>query len=101
MKTVYPIIITETKDRKVPYLVYVPDVDLMTQGTSLSDAIEMAKDVISLAGIEGEITKPSDMNDIDVKCSPWYGEEGTCNEFKTLVTIDIELYRQKYNNKFS
>ena len=46
---VYPVIIKKDGDT---YLVYVPDFDGMTEGTSLANAIEMARDYIGLACLE-------------------------------------------------
>ena len=52
MKSVYPAIIAETDDPHVPFVVYVPDFDRMTQGESLSDAMEMAADLIETLAVE-------------------------------------------------
>ena len=46
---VYPVIIKKDGD---DYLVYIPDFDGMTQGASLANAIEMARDYIGLACLE-------------------------------------------------
>lgn len=48
MKTAYPIILTPDGSG---YLVYVPDMNINTEGHDLADAIEMASDAISLCGI--------------------------------------------------
>lgn len=51
MKRAFPTFITQAgKD----FLVYVPDLDLYTEGNSLTDAIEMARDAIGLKGIDLE-----------------------------------------------
>ena len=51
MKRAFPTFITQVgKD----FLVYVPDLDLYTEGNSLTDAIEMARDAIGLKGIDLE-----------------------------------------------
>lgn len=42
---VYPVIFQQTEDG---YIVRIPDLDQMTQGENLSDAIFMARDLISL-----------------------------------------------------
>ena len=48
MKNVYPIVI----DPKEPWhLVYVPDLDVYTQGKDMEEAFDMAKDAISLHGV--------------------------------------------------
>ena len=52
MKRAFPTFITQVgKD----FLVYVPDLDLYTEGNSLTDAIEMARDAIGLK--QGKIRK--------------------------------------------
>ena len=48
MKTAYPIILTPTE---LGYMVYVPDLDINTEGRDIADAIEMASDAIGLWGI--------------------------------------------------
>lgn len=45
MKVAYPVII-EKRDND--YLVYIPDFDGYTQGSSIADAIEMARDAIGM-----------------------------------------------------
>lgn len=54
MKQAYPTFIVQ-KDQT--YLVYVPDMDIYTEGSSLADAIEMARDAIGLKGIDMEDDK--------------------------------------------
>lgn len=51
MKRVYPVLIAQSGE---DYLVYVPDMDIYTEGKSLEDAIEMARDAIGLKGIDFE-----------------------------------------------
>ena len=51
MKTVYPIILTPAERG---YVVYVPDLEINTEGDDLADAIEMARDAIGLWGISEE-----------------------------------------------
>lgn len=54
MKRSYPTIIVDTKDNSVhPFLIYVPDMDIYTEGDNLTDAIEMARDaLINVLGIK-------------------------------------------------
>ena len=71
MKQVYPVIFTQLKDKKDTVLINVPDMDILTEGFSLSDAIEMARDAIGANGITlqdlgREIPVPSDISDIDI-----------------------------------
>lgn len=51
MKQVYPAIFHKTDDI-IPYFVEIPDLDVVTQGTSLENAIEMARERICIAVIE-------------------------------------------------
>ena len=55
MKCAYPTFIVETKQGD--FLVYVPDMDIYTEGQSMADAIEMARDAIGLKGIDLEDDK--------------------------------------------
>ena len=45
MKRVYPIILTQVKEC---VLVEVPDLEILTQGKDLADAMDMARDAIGL-----------------------------------------------------
>ena len=70
MKLVYPVIFHKSND-KIPYFVEVPDLGAMTQGASLENAIEMAREVICIYIIElqekGEAIPPaSDIGDLKV-----------------------------------
>lgn len=47
MKYAYPIVITPAGN---DYMVYVPDLDINTQGVSVADAMEMARDAIGMWG---------------------------------------------------
>lgn len=85
MKYVYPILLTPCESG---YVVYVPDFDINTEGASLSDAIDMARDAIgacglSLQDLKKEIPQPSTIV-LDHK-------EG---EIATLVDIDFDAYRR-------
>lgn len=51
MKNVYPVFFTKT-DTVV--LVEVPDLEILTEGTDMSDAIEMARDAIELKCVSME-----------------------------------------------
>ncbi len=90
MKQVYPVIFRETED-KVPYFVEVPDLGAMTQGTSLENAIEMAREIICITVIElqkkGE-TIPAASNISDLKV------DDEC-AIVSLVDADIDAYKRK------
>ncbi|MBO6133674.1 MAG: type II toxin-antitoxin system HicB family antitoxin [Lachnospiraceae bacterium] len=95
MKGAYPVIFTETKDELNTFLIYVPDLDDMTEGYGLSNAIEMAKDIINITIIEAEdsgkqIPKPSSILNIDPKAGK-FSESG--DSFVSLVDFDSDIYR--------
>lgn len=97
MKGTYPIILTHDS-REV--LIEVPDMEIITQGGNLTDAIEMARDAIGLKGITMEdmgetISKPSKVSEINVN-------EGTFSNvgesFISTVDIDFMMYRKGNDN---
>ncbi len=92
MKYCYPITLTELKDGG--YLVYVPDMEINTTGTDLSNALEMAKDAIELCGIGYEdeklpIPKPSPISSVKAKKG----------EILLAVNVDFEAYRRMLDNR--
>lgn len=98
MKKVYPVILTQTEDCT---LIEVPDLEILTQGKDLSDAIEMARDAIGLTIItmqdkEQDIPEPSFEVSINMKAST-FAKDGV--NMMALVDIDVEAYRRKYDNK--
>lgn len=89
-KGVYPIIITETKDG---YFVRVPDFDSETQGESVAESMEMARDLIGLMGIDME----DEGKELPIPYSKEYDTvEG---DIVTLVDIDFNEYRRKVDNR--
>ena len=88
MKNSYPIVLTPDK---VGYVVFIPDFNINTEGDTLTEAIEMARDAIGLMGI--------DMED-DKKALPEPTEIGsvvkeTENDIVTLVDVDFTEYRRQ------
>lgn len=86
MKTAYPAVFTKQKDG---YTVYVPDMDIDTQGDNFAEAIEMARDAIGIMGIDmeddnKEIPKPS--NPKNILCKE--------DEIISMVDIDFTEYRK-------
>ena len=101
MRRVYPALLTKTNDSKDTVLVEVPDLDIATEGYGLEDAIYMARDAIGLTGItrqdEGrDIAEASDILGIEVSAGKFYDEGDT---IVTLVDIDFDEYRRKYDNR--
>ena len=98
MKNVYPVFFTKT-DTVV--LVEVPDLEILTEGTDMSDAIEMARDAIELKCVSmeddgTEIPLPSEINDLDVNNGIFAEEGATVISF---VDIDSGEYRRKIDTK--
>lgn len=94
MKIVYPVIFTESKDGKDLILVDIPDIEGMTEGHGIADAIEMAKDYIGnmlLDKTDSEIPAPSKIGDIDVSKGR-FSDEG--NSFVSLVDVDLDYFRR-------
>lgn len=101
MKQVYPAFIAEYEGT---FLVYVPDMDIYTEGTSFADAIEMARDAIGLKGI--------DLEDDGIELPFPSTQEESVNKAKedaeifdystgllTYVDIDFSEYRRRNENK--
>lgn len=92
MKAAYPVIFREDKSDKVPFYVYVPDLDVSTQGTSMTDAIEMARDAIQLkiVSLEDDKQNVPEPNTVDVNI-----EQG---DILSYVDIDSTRYRAALKN---
>ncbi len=92
MKEAYPVILTKGKKLTVAY---VPDFEINTQGTDVTDAIEMARDAIGLIGIDmedehEELPNPTELSAIKAE------SEGAV---VTLVDVDFDEYRRKNDVK--
>lgn len=101
MKSVYPVIFTQTDDAKNTILIEVPDLDIFTEGYGMADAIEMARDAIGLAGITfedmgKEVPEPRDRRDINLPEAE-FAKDG--RQFISLVDIDFTEYRRKVDNR--
>lgn len=97
MKEVYQVIFT--KQKKGSYLVEVPDLDCLTEGKNLNDAIKMARDAIGIKGITLEdmgekIPKASDK--IDIKKGTFYSEGESIISY---VDVDFDDYRRSIDDK--
>lgn len=98
MKKMYPVIFTQTKEC---VLVEVPDLEILTEGTNIESAIEMARDAISVTIISMEdngefIPIPSKMTDINIANST-FGNSG--ETFLSLVDTDVDEYRKRIETK--
>ena len=101
MKNVYPVIFTPLNDEKNTVLVEVPDMNILTEGYGLPDAIGMARDAIGLKGIdmedeERDIPVPSELSAIDASTGT-FADEG--KGYVSLVDIDFTEYRRRTDNK--
>ncbi len=99
MKIAYPVIFTQTKDKKDTYLVYIPDMDGATEGYGLVDAIHMARDYIGsilFNKSEDEYPAPSSLVSIDAAS----GEFSSSGEsFVSVVDIDMGAYKKELDNR--
>ena len=101
MKQVYPVIFTPLNDEKNTVLIEIPDMEILSEGFGMANAVEMARDAVGLKGIWYEdkgmdIPEPSALDAIDVS-------KGTFAEdaagYVSLVDIDFAEYRRKVDNK--
>lgn len=98
MRKAYVVFLTPVGDEKDTYLIEVPDLDILTEGYGIADAIYMARDAIGSVIIARQdtgvsIPEPTAMDDIDIS---WYYND---KAIKTLVDIDLNEYRKKVDNK--
>lgn len=101
MRYAYPVIFTQTEDKKDTVLIEVPDLDILTEGYGMADAIEMARDAIGLTGISLEdkgivIPMPRKVQDLDLSSSQ-FAEVGKA--VVSYVDIDFKIYRDRVDNK--
>ena len=98
MKRVYPTFIVEGEQ---DYLVFVPDMDIYTEGKSMVNAIEMARDAIGLKGIDIENEKKELPN--ASSCADALKKAPKDIDFSkgtlTLVDVDFTAYRRRMENK--
>ena len=86
---VFPIIITKNEDdTDFPYFVEIPDIDGMTEGKSIADAMEMAKDYIGTYSLESQLPE-SNTELPKVKA----------DAIVTLVTVNVSEYKRKNDNR--
>ncbi len=101
-KNTYP---TFIKENGKIFSVYVPDLDIYTEGKNLTDAIEMARDAIGLKGI----TLEDEGGDVPLPSSPDIALRKAENEtddifnystgLLTFVDVNFTEYRLKHDNK--
>lgn len=101
MKRAYPVFIAENEN---DFLVYVPDMDIYTEGENFIDAIEMARDSIGLKGIGIEddgnvIPMPSGKDEAIKKAENDTEIFDYSKGILTFVDIDFSTYRKRNDNK--
>ncbi len=101
MRKVYPVIFTPVNDNKDTVLIEVPDLEILTEGYGMADAVNMARDAIGLKGIyfedeKREIPEPSRIQDINIQEGTFAEDGEGC---VSLVDIDFTEYRRKVDNK--
>jgi len=98
MKNVYVTLIKQEGDF---YLVYVPDIDRNTQGTSLYEAMDMARDLIGTYSLDYKLPNPSSVSEA-IRIAK---EKADDEDFKwsdgeiVYIDVDEDAYRSKYNNR--
>ena len=88
MKNSYPIVLTPDN---VGYVVHIPDFNINTEGDTLTEAIEMARDAIGLMGIDmeddnKELPSPTPMGSV---------AKSTEDDIVSLVDVDFTEYRRQ------
>lgn len=101
MKQAYPTFIAQCG---LDYLVYVPDLDIYTEGRDMANAIEMARDAIGLKGIDFEddgrmIPLASDYSSAIVKAKEDTEDFDYSEGVLTMVDVDFAEYRKKMDYK--
>lgn len=101
MKQVYPVFIVEIEK---DYLVYVPDMEIYTEGKTMAAAIEMARDAIGLKGIDYEddakvFPIPSTQEEAITKAKQNSDILDYSTGVLTLVDVNFTEYRRRMDNK--
>ncbi len=99
MKVFYPVVFTATNDAKDTYLISIPDLEGMTEGHGLEDAINMARDYVGCAlynKVDDEFPISSKITDINLEKTVFYNKGET---FCSIVDLDIDSYRRKMEQK--
>ena len=92
MKQIYPVVLTLISSGW--YAVHIPDLDLDTQGRTIADAIDMARDAISLW-----VCSEQDQGRLVSDPSLIHSIINKPGDIVTLVDVDISAYRRMYENR--
>ncbi|MBR3151965.1 MAG: hypothetical protein IKF46_08310 [Erysipelotrichaceae bacterium] len=100
MKEVYTVLVKRDGDM---FLVYVPDIDQMTQGTDMYNAMVMARDLLGLYSLDNELPVPSSIDEGRViareKADPNLDNFTISDGTAIFVDIDTVEYQRKLNTK--
>lgn len=102
MKAAYTVLMKKCNN---DVLVYVPDLEIYTEGKNITDAIEMARDAIGLKGIALEngnqiIPKPSDYGKAIEKARKEADDIFDYSDgIATIVDVDFSAYRRRNETK--
>ncbi len=94
MQEVYPVLFTSTEEC---ILVEVPDLEVLTEGKNMFDAVKMARDAIQLKLVvledeKAKIPRPTELENIELSKGE-FAEEG--KTIVSLVDADSEEYRRQ------
>lgn len=94
MQEVYPVLFTTTEEC---ILVEVPDLEVLTEGKNMFDAVKMARDAIQLKLVvledeKAKIPRPTELENIELSKGE-FAEEG--KTIVSLVDADSEEYRRQ------
>lgn len=97
----YPTFITEDKG---VYLVYIPDLDLYTEGKDMEEAICMARDIIGSACVDWEdvgreLPKASSYDEARKKAKENTEVFDYSKGILTLVDVNVDEFRRKIKNQ--
>ena len=98
MQNVYPVFFTKAEE---VILIEVPDLEILTEGKDMTNAIKMARDAIELKCVTLEdegiaIPEPSTIADLDIKNGTFFDDGETIISF---VDVDSTEYRRKIDTK--
>ena len=98
MKNVYTVLISKDGD---DYLVYIPDIDRNTEGSSMFDAINMARDLLGTWSLDHKMPSPSTVEEaIQIAREKADDEDFTWSAgTPVLVDIDTDEYRRNLDNR--
>ena len=98
MKVAYPVIFTKTNDEKDIYLIEIPDIQGLTEGYGMDDAVFMARDYIGCYFLDEsmQIPEASRIEGVDISKGVFAGEGDST---VALVDLDIDAHRKSEDDK--